>query len=119
MANPNIVGVVTIYGNTATQAVSTTTTNIVSNPASSSGVYKINLLSISNISTNAYAVSAELNNAGSNTYIVKGVTVPANSAITIIGKDNTFYLLENSSIQLSSVSQNSAFHAICSYEQIY
>lgn len=117
MANPNIVNVTTIYGNTATLAVSSVTTNVVSNPVSSGYVYKVNLLTISNISTNNYTVTAELNVAGSNTEIVKTVTIPASSALAIIGKDTAIYLLENSSIQLNS-SQNSAFKAICSYEQI-
>jgi len=117
MANPNIVSVTTIYGNTATLAVSSTTANIIANPASSGSIYKINLLSVSNYSTNSYAMTAELNIGGANTYIVRNVVVPANSALAIIGKDTSIYVLENSSIQLST-SQNSAFQAICSWEQI-
>jgi len=117
MANPNIVNVTTIYGNTGTLAVSTTTANVVSNPTSSGNVYKINLLTIANYSNSNYSVTAELNVAGANTNIVKNVVIPANSSLAVIGKDTAFYLLENSSIQLSA-SQNSAFHAICSWEQI-
>lgn len=117
MANPNIVNVTTIYGNTATLAVSSNTANIVANPSGSGSIYKINLLSISNYATNSYAMSAELNIGGSNTYIVRNVVVPANSSLAIIGKDTSIYVLENSSIQLST-SQNSAFQAICSWEQI-
>jgi len=117
MANPNIVNVTTIYGNTATLAVSSTTTNVVSNPTSSGNIYKINLLTVANYSTNSYAVTAELNVAGANTNIVKNIVIPANSSLAIIGKDTAMYLLENSSIQLSTT-QNSAFHAICSWEQI-
>jgi hypothetical protein len=117
MANPNIVNVSTIYGNTATLAVSSTTTNVVANPSSSGNIYKINLLTISNYATNSYAVTAELNVAGANTNIVKNIVIPSNSSLSIIGKDTSMYLLENTSIQLST-SQNSAFHAICSWEQI-
>jgi hypothetical protein len=117
MANPNIVNVGTIFGNTASINVSSTTTNVVSNPASSGYVYKINLLTVANYSTNSYAMSAELNNSGSNAYIVRNVVIPANSSLAIIGKDTSMYLLENSCIQLST-SQNSAFQAICSWEQI-
>lgn len=117
MANPNIYNVSTLYGNTSTLAVTSITTNVVSNPASSGYVYRVNFLSVANISSNNYTLTAELNVAGSNTEIVKTVTIPASSALTIIGKDTAFYLLENSSIQLST-SQNSAFKAICSYEQL-
>lgn len=117
MANPNIVNVSTIYGNTGTLAVSSVTTNVVANPSSSGSVYKINLLTVSNYATNNYSVTAELNIAGSNTYLVRSVLIPANSALSIVGKDTSLYLLENSSIQLTSA-QNSAFQAICSWEQI-
>jgi hypothetical protein len=117
MANPNIVNVGSIYGNTATLAVSSVTSNVVANPASSNQVYKINLLTVSNYSTNSYAMTAEINVAGSNNYLVRNVVIPATSSLAIIGKDTAMYLLENSSIQLST-SQNSAFHAVCSWEQI-
>lgn len=117
MANPNIVNVTTIYGNTATQVVSTTAANIVQNAASSNQVYKINSLSVSNINTVSSAVSLEINVAGSNTFIVRNVVVPANSMINIIGKDTSIYLLENSSLQLTAAA-NSVMQAVCSWEQI-
>lgn len=117
MANPNIYTVTALYGNTAALAVSSTTTNVVSNPTSSGYIYRVNLLTVANISTNSYAMTAELNIAGSNTSIVKNVVIPSNSALSIIGRDTTMYLLENSSIQLST-QQNSAFQAICSWEQL-
>lgn len=117
MANPNIFNVSTIYGNTGTLAVSSVTTNVVSNPSGSGVVYKINMLSVANYATNSYSMTAELNVAGANTYIARNVVIPANSSLAIIGKDTTFYLLENCAVQLST-SQNSAFQAICSWEQI-
>lgn len=117
MANPNIVNVSTIYGNTATLAVSSTTTNIVSNPSGSGTIYKVNLLTVANYASNSYALTAELNVAGANTYLVRNIVIPTTSSLSIIGKDTSMYLLENSSIQLST-SQNSAFQAICSWEQI-
>lgn len=117
MANPNIVNVTTIYGNTGTLAVTSVTTNVVANPVSSGVIYKVNLLTIANINTAAYAVTADLNIAGSNTSLVRNVVIPANSALAVIGKDTAIYLLENSSIQLSTAANN-AFQAICSWEQI-
>lgn len=117
MANPNIVNVTTIFGNTGTLAVSTTAANIVQNSASSNQVYKINSLSVANINTVSSSVSLELNVAGSNTFIVRGIIVPANSTINIIGKDTSIYLLENSSLQLTAAA-NSVMQAVCSWEQI-
>jgi hypothetical protein len=119
MANPNIVNVTTIYGNTATLAVSTVTTNVVANPASSGQVYKVNALTIANINTTSSAVNinVEYNNAGSNTYLARNVVVPANSSLVILGKDTATYLLENTSLQLTAGSNNS-LSAIVTFEQI-
>jgi len=119
MANPNIVQVTTIYGNTATLAVSTTTTNVVSNPTSSGEIYKVNALTIANINTTPASVNitVEYNNAGANTYLARNVVVPANSSLVVIGKDTAMYLLENTSLQLTAGS-NSSLSALVSYEQI-
>jgi len=119
MANPNIVNVVNIYGNTSVLAISTVTSNVVQNPVSSSTLYKINMLTVANINTfsSAVSVTAQLNQAGSNTTIAQNMVVPANSSLVILGKDTPIYLLENNSIQLTAGSNNS-LTAIVSYEQI-
>lgn len=119
MANPNIFNTSVIYGNTATLAVSTTTTNVVSNPSSSGYVYRVNALTVANINTssNAVAVTVEYNNAGSNTYLARSVVVPANSSLVVIGKDTAMYLLENTSLQLTAGS-NSSLSALVTFEQI-
>ena len=119
MANPNIVNVSTIYGNTAVLAVTTVASNVVQNPSSSSSVYKLNALTICNVNATpaAAAITVELNQAGTNTALAKNVTVPANSSLVIIGKDSMMYLLENNSIQLTA-SGNGSLTAVASYEQI-
>ena len=117
MANPNIVNITSLYGNLAIQSVSSITANIVQNASSSGQAYRVNFLSISNVSTNNYSITAEVNVAGSNAALLKNAVIPANSALTIIAKDTSFYLTENSSIQLYT-SQNSAFQAVCSWEQL-
>lgn len=117
MANPNIVNVSTIYGNTAIQTCTTTATNIVANPSSSNKILKINSLSVANINTTSSSVSVEVNQAGANVFIARSVVVPANSALVIIGKDSSIYLLENHSLQITAAA-NSVMHAVCSYEEI-
>lgn len=117
MANPNIVNVTTILANTATQAVSTSLTDIVANPASSGTVLKINSLSVANYASNNYTISAQVTIGGTARWIARNVVVPTGSSLSIVGKDTGFYLLENSSIQLQS-SFASAFHGICSWERI-
>jgi len=117
MANPNIVNVTTIFGNVVAQAVTTTAAAIVTNPASSGAVYKINSLSVANINTAAAAITLEINIGGVNTFIARAVSVPANSALAVIGKDTGIYLTENSSLQVTA-SANSYLQAVCSFEQI-
>lgn len=117
MANPNIVNVSTIYGNTTIQSCTTTTANIIQNAASSNKVLKINSLTVANINTVAASISVEINQAGSNVYLARSVSVPANSSLVIIGKDTGIYLLENHSLQLTA-GANSSMQAVCSFEEI-
>jgi hypothetical protein len=67
MANPNIVNVTTIYGNTSSVSLTTTSaTSLVSNAASSGKVFKINSIVAANvdgttaadISINVYSAAA-------------------------------------------------------------
>jgi hypothetical protein len=119
MANPNIVNVSYIYGNTSTLAISSSTANIVQNAANSFTLYKINSLMVTNINTfsSAISVTVQLNQSGANTIIAQNMVVPANSSLVILGKDTPIYLLENSSIQMSAGSNNS-LNAFISYEQL-
>ena len=62
MANPNIVNVTTIYGNSSQTSLSTTSaTSLVSNAASSGKVYKINSIVVANVDgTNNTEVTVEM-----------------------------------------------------------
>lgn len=117
MANPNIVNVTTIYGNTAAIAASTVTTNNVVNPAGSGSLYKINNVIASNINSVSASVTLEINNNGSNNYIARNMVVPALTTLVIVGKDTAIYLLENSSLQVTA-SANVCIHTVASWEQI-
>ena len=117
MANPNIAALTTAYGNTIVLACSTTTANIVQNASSSNKIVKINTLTVANINTAASFINVEVNQAGTNTFIAKGIAVPANSTVVVIGKDTAIYLLENHSIQLTA-GANSVIQAVCSFDEI-
>lgn len=118
MAQPNIVNVTTIRGNTAVQNVSTVTANVVVNPASSNKVFKINTLMVSNIDgANTGDITASLFVAGIEYRIASTITVPADATLVIISKDTSIYLEEDESIRLTA-SANGRLHAICSYEEI-
>jgi hypothetical protein len=117
MANPNIVNVSTIYGNTGALAVSTAMTNVVSNPTSSNTLYKVNDLIVTNACTSALPIYLQINLAGTNTNIAANVSVPSAASLVLLGKDTSIYLLENNSLQMNTNS-NGYITAVCSWEQI-
>lgn len=104
MANPNIVNVAAIYGNTSTISLTTTNaTELVSNAASSGKVYKINSIVVANVDgTTAADITINIYSAaalgGTATAIASTISVPADSTLVVTDKTTTFYLLENKSI---------------------
>ena len=119
MANPNIVNVTTIYGNTYGMAVSTVNTSFISNPAGSNSIYKINSVQAANINTAASSVNLYVSRGGTlaNTYIAYNIVVSANSTQVLVGKDTAVYLLENDSLYTFS-SANNYLQILGSWEQI-
>jgi hypothetical protein len=104
MANPNIVNVAAIYGNSSQTSLSTTSaTSLVSNAASSGKVFKINSITVANvdgsaaadITINVYSAAAL---GGTAFPIVSTISVPADATLIVTDKTTTFYLLENQSI---------------------
>lgn len=104
MANPNIVNVAAIYGNSSqTSLSSTSATSIVSNAASSGKVFKINSITVANVDgTNAADITINVYSAaalgGTAFPIVSTISVPADATLIVTDKTTTFYLLENQSI---------------------
>ena len=104
MANPNIVNVTAIYGNSSQTSLTTTNaTSIVSNAASSGKVFKINSIVVANvdgstaadITINVYSQAA----LGGTAYaIASTISVPADASLIVTDKTTSFYLLENQSI---------------------
>jgi len=104
MANPNIVNVVAIYGNSSQTSLTTTSaTQLVSNAASSGKVFKINSITVANVDgTNAADITINVYSqaalGGTATPIVSTVSVPADATLIVTDKTTSFYLLENQSI---------------------
>jgi hypothetical protein len=103
MANPNIVNVTSIIGNSLTVAVATTATQLASNAASSGKVFKINSILIANIDgTSAADITVNIYSAaalgGTALAIASTISVPADASLIVIDKTTSFYLLENQSI---------------------
>ena len=122
MANPNIVNVTEIYGNTYGAALTTADSIFVNNIQSSGKVYKLNALYISNIHGTAAAdVNVTLNStystASANTRIVSTVSVAADSTVVLITKDSSIYLTEGTYIQ-ANANVVSSLHLTCSWDEI-
>jgi len=103
MANPNIVNVTSILGNSLSVAVLTTATQLASNAASSGKVFKINSIVIANIDGTAAAdVTVNIYSAaalgGTPLAIASTISVPADASLIVTDKTTSFYLLENQSI---------------------
>ena len=104
MANPNIVNVAAIYGNTSTTSLTTTSaTSIVSNASASGKVYKINSIVVANVDgTSAADITINIYSAaalgGTATAIASTISVPADATLIVTDKTTSFYLLEDKSI---------------------
>ena len=129
MANPNIVNVTTIYGTTTYLTPSgTSAVVLLPNAASSGQVYKINQIVVSNTSVAAAAatVSVYSNGAvaqgsapsGGTAYpVISAVSVPANASLIAVDKTTAIYLMEGTSIAITSGTASALTYTI-SYENI-
>ena len=104
MANPNIVNVATIYGNTSSTDLSTTSaTSIVNNAAGSGTVLKINSIVVANVNgTSAADITINVysqDDLGGTAYaLASTIAVPADASLIVVDKSTSFYLLEDQSI---------------------
>ena len=123
MANPNIVNVTSILGETTYAALTTTlTTVLLANSAASGKVYKINSIMVANVDgTNAADVTVDINTAagggGTSYALASTISVPADATLNLIDKNSSFYLMEDKSI-IGGASANSDLEIIISYEII-
>jgi hypothetical protein len=129
MANPNIVNVTTIYGTTTYYTPSgTTAVVLLPNAASSGKVYKINQIVAANTTATAAnaTVSIYSNGAvaqgsapsGGTAYpVASAISVPANASLICVDKTTAIYLMEGSSISITSGTSSSLTFSI-SYEDI-
>jgi hypothetical protein len=108
MTAPNIVGVTTFLS-----LANTNSNGIVSNPADSNYVYKINSIIVANdggsttrkVTVNLHSEAA---GAGTSISIAKNVGISSESTLVVLDKASSIYLEENKSISIS----------VCSYETI-
>jgi|TARA_R110002126_G_scaffold124697_1_gene266891 hypothetical protein len=123
MANPNIVNVTSILGTTTYLTPANTTANtLLSNAASSGLVYKINQIVCANVNgSSAVNATVAINNAaagaGTNFPVISTVSVPASASVIAVDKTTAIYLMENSSIVVTSGTSSGITYTL-SYESI-
>jgi hypothetical protein len=123
MANPNIVNVTTLTGNTFYLTPGNTTANtLLSNAASSGLVFKINQIVCANVNGSSavnatVAINSQAAGAGTNYPIISTISVPASASVIAVDKTTAVYLMENSSIVVTSGTSSGITYTI-SYESI-
>lgn len=122
MANPNIVGVSSIYGNTTylvpTNTSATTWTSLT---PSSGTVNKVGNIVAANVSASPVTITVSINSAtggGGTAYrLAYQIIVPANASLVIVDKSTSIYVGENQSIVVTSGTTN-AIEMTATYEAI-
>ena len=132
MANPNIVNVTVINGNTAyvlpaSTAVSVAwtyngTTSLTGLTPASGSVNKIDSIVVSNTTGSAANCSVAVSNnatfaSGTAYYIASTISVPANASLIVTDKTTSFYVTENQSVGVISGTA-SALTFVASFEVI-
>jgi len=118
MANPNIVNVTSIYGNTAYVIPSGTsattswthngTTSLTGLTPAANTVNRVTSIVVSNTTSSAANATVAIgNNAtfGSATvvsFFAYQISVPPNSSLVVVDKTNSFYVTENQSVGVTS-----------------
>jgi hypothetical protein len=130
MANPNIVAVTTIYGTTTYLTPSgTSAVVLLPNAASSGKVFKINQIVAANVNgssavdttvsiyTNGAVAQGSAPSGGTAFPIVSTVSVPADASLIVADKTTAIYLMEGTSITVTSGTASGITYSI-SYEDI-
>jgi hypothetical protein len=131
MANPNIVNVTQIYGQTNyLTPANTSTLVLIANTSGSGNVFKVNQIVASNTSNTAANATVLLYTSGavtsgnlvvtssSNAFAVaSNISVPAYASLIVVDKTTATYLLEDKAFVVAS-GTNSAITFSVSYEQL-
>jgi hypothetical protein len=131
MANPNIAGSsTTIYGTTSYLTPSSTSAVVLTPNAASSGqVFKINQIVAANVNgsaavnttvsiyTNGAVAQGSAPSGGTAYPIVSVASVPQNASLIVVDKTSAIYLMEGSSITVTSGTASGITYTI-SYEVI-
>ena len=130
MANPNIAALTTLTGNTTYLTPSgTTAVVLLPNAASSNQVFRINQIVAANVNgtsavdttvsiyTNGAVAQGSAPSGGTAFPIASTISVPADASLIIVDKTTALYLMEGTSITVTSGTGSGITYSI-SYEVI-
>lgn len=131
MANPNILNVTSIFGDTAYVIPSTTaansawkydgTTALTGLTPAANSVHKIDSIVISNTTANtvngSVAVYSAASLGGTANYLAYQINIPANASLIVTDKTTSFYVTESQSVGVTS-GTGSALTFVASFEII-
>lgn len=130
MSNPNITNVTAIYGTTTYLTPSgTSAVVLLPNAASSGQVFKINQIVAANVNgstavdctvsiyTNGAVAQGSAPSGGTAYPIASTVSVPADASLVVVDKTTAIYLMEGTSIAVTSGTANGITYTV-SYEVI-
>jgi hypothetical protein len=130
MANPNITALTTLTGNTTYLTPSATTAVVLlANTASSGQVFRINQIVAANVNgtnavdttvsiyTNGGVAQGSAPSGGTAFPIASTISVPADASLIIVDKTTAIYLMEGTSITVTSGTASQITYSI-SYEII-
>ena len=132
MANPNIVNVTSIYGNSAYVIPSNTSvsvawtyngsTSLTGLTPSANTVNRVTSIVVSNVTSSAATATVAISNnatyaSGTPYYIAYQVSVPPNASVIVTDKTTSFYVTENQSVGVIS-GTGSALNYTATFEAI-
>lgn len=132
MANPNIVNVTSIYGNTAYMTPSGTsattswtyngTTSLTGLTPAANTVNRVTSIVVSNTTASAVACTVAISDnatysSGTPRYLAYQISVPANASLIVTDKTTSFYVTENQSVGVISAT-GSALTYVATFEAI-
>jgi hypothetical protein len=130
MANPNIAALTTLTGNTTYLTPSgTTAVVLLPNAASSGQVFRINQIVAANVNgtsavdttvsiyTNGAVAQGSAPSGGTAYPIASTISVPADASLIIVDKTTALYLMEGTSISVTSGTASGITYSV-SYEVI-
>jgi hypothetical protein len=121
MANPNIVNVTKIYGNSSYIVATTSAVAWTALTPATNYINKIDNIVASNVTTSAATITVSLNSAasgGGTAYrIAYQITVPPNASVILVDKTTAVYVGEAQSIVVTA-SANTSIELTASYENM-